>query len=211
MEPECDKITLSIQALSTAERSLTMSAKREDIKTMFFGQERANTKILLINTVTQLPAGSGIRPMPEWQSRTCNTWWDTRMQMWHGMSIPMLPMPMQKILQFQTNGKAQKLGWGYTKFTPIGRRTIKRCNGSYTNEILKGETFWFIKRYNRKKTMVIFWHDESAFYLPRQYPKKPRKSLLYQWFSSLKRRLLHHDYTICGRALMWQSQITHSE
>ena len=154
MEPECDKITLSIQALSTAERSLTMSAKREDIKTMFFGQERANTKILLINTVTQLPAGSGIRPMPEWQSRTCNTWWDTRMQMWHGMSIPMLPMPMQKILQFQTNGKAQKLGWGYTKFTPIGRRTIKRCNGSYTNEILKCETFWFIKRYKRKKTMV---------------------------------------------------------
>lgn len=79
MEPECDKITLSIQALSTAERSLTMSAKREDIKTVFFGQERANTKILLINTVTQLPAGSGIRPMPEWQSRTCNIY--TRMQM----------------------------------------------------------------------------------------------------------------------------------
>lgn len=154
MEPGYDKITLSIQTLSTAERSLTMSAKREDIKTVFFGQERANTKILLINTVTQLPAGSGIRPMPEWQSRTCNIWWDTRMQMWHGMSIPMLPMPMQKILQFQTNGKAQKLGWGYTKFTPIGRRTIKRCNGSYTNEILKGETFWFIKRYKRKKTMV---------------------------------------------------------
>ena len=154
MEPGYDKITLSIQTLSTAERSLTMSAKREDIKTVFFGQERANTKILLINTVTQLPAGSGIRPMPEWQSRTCNIWWDTRMQMWHGMSIPMLPMPMRKILQFQTNGKAQKLGWDYTKFTPIGRRTIKRCNGPYTNEILKGETFWFIKRYKRKKTMV---------------------------------------------------------
>lgn len=154
MEPGYDKITPSIQALSTEERSLTMSAKRKDKKAVFFGQERANTKILLINTVTQLPAGSGIRPMPEWQSRTCNIWWDTRMQMWHGMSIPMLPMPMQKILQFQTNGKAQKLGWGYTKFTPIGRRTIKRCNGSYTNEILKGETFWFIKRYKRKKTMV---------------------------------------------------------
>lgn len=30
---------------------------------MFFGQERANTKILLINTVAQLPAGSGIRYM----------------------------------------------------------------------------------------------------------------------------------------------------
>lgn len=72
MEPECDKIILSTQTLSTAERNLTMSAKREDIKTVFFGQEGANTKILLINTVTQLPAGSGIRPMPEWQSRTCN-------------------------------------------------------------------------------------------------------------------------------------------
>lgn len=72
MEPECDKITLSIQALSTAERSLTMSAKRKDKKAVFFGQGRANTKILLINTVAQLPAGSGIRPMPEWQSRTCN-------------------------------------------------------------------------------------------------------------------------------------------
>ena len=32
MEPECDKIILSIQALSTAERSLTMSAKRKDKK-----------------------------------------------------------------------------------------------------------------------------------------------------------------------------------
>ena len=31
-------------------------------------------------------------------------------------------------------------------------------------------------------------------------PKKPRKSLLYQWLSSLRWRLLHHNYTICGRA-----------
>lgn len=28
------------------------------------------------------------------------------------------------------------------------------------------------------------------------------KSLLYQWFSLIKRRLLHHDHTICGRVLM---------
>ena len=33
-------------------------------------------------------------------------------------------------------------------------------------------------------------------------PKKPRKSLLYQWLSSLRWRLLHHNYTICERALM---------
>ena len=45
-------------------------------------------------------------------------------------------------------------------------------------------------------------YEEDPVYLPRQYPKKPRKSLLYQRFSSLKRRVLHHDYTICGRALM---------
>lgn len=45
-------------------------------------------------------------------------------------------------------------------------------------------------------------YEEDPVYLSRQYPKKPRKSLLYQRFSSLKRRVLHHDYTICGRALM---------
>ena len=46
--------------------------------------------------------------------------------------------------------------------------------------------------------------EEDTLCVSRQYPKKPRKSLLYQWFSSLKRRLLHHNYTICGRVLMWQ-------
>ena len=45
-------------------------------------------------------------------------------------------------------------------------------------------------------------HEEDPVYLPRQYPKKPRKSLLYQRFSSLKRRVLHHNYPICERALM---------
>ena len=44
--------------------------------------------------------------------------------------------------------------------------------------------------------------EEDTFCVSRQYPKKPRKSLLYQWFSLLKRRLLHHNYTICERALM---------
>ncbi len=44
--------------------------------------------------------------------------------------------------------------------------------------------------------------EENTLCMPWQYPKKPRKSLLYQRFSSLKRRVLHHDYTICGRALM---------
>ena len=45
-------------------------------------------------------------------------------------------------------------------------------------------------------------YEEDSVYLSRQYPKKPRKSLLYQRFSSLKRRVLHHNYTICERALM---------
>ena len=45
-------------------------------------------------------------------------------------------------------------------------------------------------------------YEEYSVYLPRQYPKKPRKSLLYQWFSSLEWRLLHHNYTMCERALM---------
>ena len=44
--------------------------------------------------------------------------------------------------------------------------------------------------------------EENTLCLPRQYLKKPRKSLLYQWFSSLKRRLLHHNYTICERVLI---------
>lgn len=45
-------------------------------------------------------------------------------------------------------------------------------------------------------------HEQDTLYLSWQYPKKPRKSLLYQWLSSLRWRLLHHNYTICGRALM---------
>ena len=44
--------------------------------------------------------------------------------------------------------------------------------------------------------------EEDTLCVSRQYPKKPRKSLLYQWFSSLEWRLLHHNYTICERALM---------
>ena len=45
-------------------------------------------------------------------------------------------------------------------------------------------------------------YEEDLVYLPRQYPKKPRKRLLYQRFSLLRWRLLHHNYTICERALM---------
>ena len=45
-------------------------------------------------------------------------------------------------------------------------------------------------------------YEEDPVYLSWQYPKKPRKSPLYQWFSSLEWRLLHHNYTICERALM---------
>ena len=45
-------------------------------------------------------------------------------------------------------------------------------------------------------------YEEDPVYLSWKYPKKPRKSLLYQWLSSIRWRLLHHNYTICGRALM---------
>ena len=38
--------------------------------------------------------------------------------------------------------------------------------------------------------------EENTLCVPRQYPKKPRKSLLFQWVSSLRWRLLHHNYTI---------------
>lgn len=44
--------------------------------------------------------------------------------------------------------------------------------------------------------------EKDTLCVSRQYPKKPRKSLLYQWLSSLRWRLLHHNYTICERALM---------
>ena len=46
------------------------------------------------------------------------------------------------------------------------------------------------------------WNEKDTLCVSWKYPKKPRKSLLYQWFSSLEWRLLHHNYTICGRALM---------
>ena len=46
------------------------------------------------------------------------------------------------------------------------------------------------------------WNEKDTLCVSWKYPKKPRKSLLYQWFSSLKQRLLHHNYTICERALM---------
>ena len=45
-------------------------------------------------------------------------------------------------------------------------------------------------------------YEEDPVYLSWEYPKKPRKSLLYQWLSSLRWRLLHHNYTIYERALM---------
>ena len=44
--------------------------------------------------------------------------------------------------------------------------------------------------------------EEDTLCVSWKYPKKPRKSLLYQWLSSLRWRLLHHNYTVCGRALM---------
>ena len=46
------------------------------------------------------------------------------------------------------------------------------------------------------------WNEKDTLCVSRQYPKKPRKSLLFQWVSSLRWRLLHHNYTICERALM---------
>ena len=44
--------------------------------------------------------------------------------------------------------------------------------------------------------------EENTLCMPWKHPKKPRKSLLYQWLSSLRWRLLHHNYTIYERALM---------
>lgn len=61
---------------------------------------------------------------------------------------------------------------------------------------------WYTEGNNRQGAYTDM--IKNLIHLPRQYPKKPRKSLLYQWFSSLKRRLLHHNYTICERVLMWQ-------
>ena len=46
------------------------------------------------------------------------------------------------------------------------------------------------------------WNEKDTLCVSWKYPKKPRKSLLYQWLSSIRWRLLHHNYTICGRALM---------
>ena len=54
----------------------------------------------------------------------------------------------------------------------------------------------------KEVTQESEWNEKDTLCVSRQYPKKPRKSLLYQWLSSLRWRLLHHNYTICGRALM---------
>ena len=56
----------------------------------------------------------------------------------------------------------------------------------------------------KEATQESEWNEKDTLCVSWEYPKKPRKSLLYQWFSSLKRRLLHHNYTICERVLMWQ-------
>jgi hypothetical protein len=79
------------------------------------------------------------------------------------------------------------------------RRMIERAEHS---EIALGESVDTCYTVENDEFSEKNQYEEYPVYLPRQYPKKPRKSLLYQWFSSLEWRLLHHNYTICERALM---------
>lgn len=80
-------------------------------------------------------------------------------------------------------------------------------NGLYTQVLkdamlipnLKIEDMFKSVRKNVSDISISQYGQEQ---LSWEYPKKPRKSLLYQRFSSLKRRVLHHNYTICERALM---------
>lgn len=68
----------------------------------------------------------------------------------------------------------------------------------------------FVPQYASTATLYILRQADSAnasdassdFSLALKVVKKPRKSLLYQWLSSLRWRLLHHNYTIYERALM---------
>lgn len=79
------------------------------------------------------------------------------------------------------------------------RSSLNSCGdmvGTYTRRRRKSLLYLWRKTKGEKK------NDQNSVCLPRQYPKKPRKSLLYQWLSSIRWRLLHHNYTICGRALM---------
>ena len=62
------------------------------------------------------------------------------------------------------------------------------------------EKYWY--NADNDKVLEFDQHEKDTFCVSRKYPKKPRKSLLYQWLSSLRWRLLHHNYTICERALM---------
>ena len=73
--------------------------------------------------------------------------------------------------------------------------------GAYLESVLDEKVdVWYNE--DNDETSERTQYEEDPVYLPRQYPKKPRNSLLYQCFSSLERRLLHHNYTICERALM---------
>ena len=51
-------------------------------------------------------------------------------------------------------------------------------------------------------------HLSNTSCLSRQYLEKSQKSLIYQWFCSSSRCLLHHDYTILERALNDISEVT---
>ena len=113
MEPGYDKITLSIQALSTAERSLTMSAKRKDKKGRVLRTGESQHKDLTYQYRYTAPsgkrhtanAGMAVKDLQYLHSDA-----DVTLNVYTHASYAHAESAMWKILQFQPNGKSQKFG-----------------------------------------------------------------------------------------------------
>ena len=85
------------------------------------------------------------------------------------------------------------------------RSSLNSCGdmvGTYTRRRRKSLLYLWRKTKGEKK------NDQNSVCLPRQYLEKSQKSLIYQWFCSSSRCLLHHDYTIFERALNDISEVT---
>ena len=115
MEPGYDKITLSIQALSTAERSLAMSAKRKDKKGRVLRTGESQHKDLTYQYRYTAPSGkrhtaNAGMAIKDLQYLMGHSDADVTWNVYTHASYAHAESAMRKILQFQTNGNAQKLG-----------------------------------------------------------------------------------------------------
>ena len=115
IEPGYDKITPSIQALSTAERSLTMSAKRKDKKGRVLQTGESQHKDLTYQYRYTAPSGkrhtaNAGMAIKDLQYLMGHSDADVTWNVYTHASYAHAESAMWKILQFQPNGKSQKFG-----------------------------------------------------------------------------------------------------